>query len=105
MAETILTPDGKLHVLLGSTTIETVIREYAGGEAAKQFHLLAARNAYEEARVETDLGAYENSLSHWRAVAQDWVEEIEMATERGRVTRQSLLSCLQSLKTQMKQEM
>lgn len=34
MAETITTPDGKTHVLLGSTTELSLIREYCGDELA-----------------------------------------------------------------------
>ena len=35
MAETVYTPDGKLHTLLGSCTIGEIVREYAGEDAAK----------------------------------------------------------------------
>ena len=34
MAETLETIDGKMHVLLGSTTLVSIIREYCGDEAA-----------------------------------------------------------------------
>lgn len=34
MAETLYTPDGRTHVLVGSTTLESIVREYAGDEAA-----------------------------------------------------------------------
>lgn len=34
MADTIITKDGKVHVLLGSTTPVSIIREYCGDEAA-----------------------------------------------------------------------
>ena len=34
MAETIITPDGKVHTLMGSTNEVSLIREYAGDELA-----------------------------------------------------------------------
>lgn len=34
MAETVYTPDGKVHVLVGSTTHVSLIREYAGDDLA-----------------------------------------------------------------------
>ena len=34
MAETIITKDGKCHVLLGSTTPVSIIRDYCGDEVA-----------------------------------------------------------------------
>lgn len=40
MAETIYTPDGKTHVLLGSTTLESIVRQYAGDDAADQVAIL-----------------------------------------------------------------
>lgn len=76
MADTIYTPDGKAHVLMGSTTAETLVREYAGNDLGDILHALEECNAYEEARAETDLGAYEASLEHWRRMAQDWVDEL-----------------------------
>ena len=34
MAETVYTPDGKCHVVIGSTTHVELIREYAGEDLA-----------------------------------------------------------------------
>lgn len=48
VTETITTPDGKMHVLLGSTTLESVIREYAGDEAADAVHQLIERDISNE---------------------------------------------------------
>lgn len=76
MVDTLITPDGRLHTLLGSTTLESVVRDYAGDEAADMVRALAQRNAYEEARAETDLGAYEASLEHLHRMAQDWVDKL-----------------------------
>lgn len=65
MAETVYTPDGKLHTLLGSCTIGEIVREYAGEDAAK-----------------TDLLSYERDLDHWHRMAQDWAGELEAIAKK-----------------------
>ena len=49
MVETVYTPDGKLHTLLGSCTIQEIVREYAGEDAAKLVENLVSKNARAEA--------------------------------------------------------
>lgn len=108
MADTIYTPDGKMHVLLGSTTMESIIREYAGGEAAKWVHREVVRNAYDEARAETDLGAYEESLSHIHGMMRDWVDDltalVELA-ETGKTTKRAILVGLRGVIKNIKSEL
>ena len=107
MADTLITPDGRLHTLLGSTTLESVVRDYAGDEVADRVRALAQRNAYEEARAETDLGAYEASLEHWRRMAQDWADELGDLIQHlaGRVTRAELSLRLMALKNSVEEEL
>lgn len=107
MADTLITPDGQLHTLLGSTTLESVVQDYAGDEAADMVRALAQRNAYEEARAETDLGAYEASLEHWRRMAQDWADELGDLIQHlaGRVTRTELSLRLMALKNSVEEEL
>lgn len=38
MAETIYTRDGKMHVLAGSTTPLSIVREYCGDEVVQAIH-------------------------------------------------------------------
>ena len=83
MPDTLVTPDGKMHTILGSTTLERIIREYAGDQAAAMVEKLTGRTIYEEARAETDLGVYEQSLEHWHRMAQDWLDAL-----------QSIIDCL-----------
>lgn len=68
---------------------------------------LAQRNAYEEARAETDLGAYEASLEHWRRMAQDWADELGDLIQHlaGRVTRAELSLRLMALKNSVEEEL
>ena len=107
MADTLITPDGRLHTLLGSTTLESVVRDYAGDEVADMVRALAQRNAYEEARAETDLGAYEASLEHWHRMAQDWADELGDLIQHlaGRVTRAELSLQLMALKNRIEEEL
>lgn len=104
MAETLTTPDGQLHTLIGSTTLESLVRKYAGDQAADLVQEALKRNAYDEARAETDLGSYEASLEHWRQTVQDWVDETEVVTT-GEHTKRELLIYLQELLRDMKTEL
>ena len=107
MPDTIITPDGRMHTLLGGTTLESVIREYAGDQAADMVRELTERNAYEEARAETDLGVYEQSLEHWHRMAQDWVDELEDIIQQlaGRTTKADASLQLMALKTSIEEEL
>lgn len=107
MADTLYTKDVKGHVLLGSTTPESIVREYAGDDAANAVRELAERNAYEEARAETDLGAFEASLDHWRDTAQNWVDEINIVLRSAELkhTKASLLVVLQKLAQDISKEL
>lgn len=107
MPDTIITPDGRMHTLLGSTTLEGIVREYAGGQAADMVRELTERNAYEEARAETDLGIYEQSLEHWHRMAQDWVDELGSIIQRlaGRMTKADASLRLMALKTSIEEEL
>ena len=96
MAETMVTPDGKLHVLLDNASFEAVIREYAGYDAAMRLHALLGRDTYDTARTNTDLGAYEASLERWQRMAQEWAEEIYIELRAAR-TKQQLIAFLQRL--------
>lgn len=102
MAETMITRDGKLHVLVGSTRLESIVREYAGDQPADEIHRLIECDAYEEARAETDLGSYEASLEHWRRAAQDWADEIELKLQS---SRPGLRAFLEELLTNIKNEL
>ena len=108
MADTIYTPDGKMHVLLGSTTMESIIREYAGEEAANWVHHEVTRNAYEEARAETDLGAYEESLSHVHEMMRDWVDDLTAlieVSEAPRTTKRAIAIGLRGVVKNIKSEL
>lgn len=82
MAETVYTPDGKLHTLLGSCTIGEIVREYAGEDAAKLVENLVSKNTCAGADVETDLLSYERDLDHWHRMAQDWAGELEAIAKK-----------------------
>lgn len=97
MAETIYTPDGKTHVLVGSTTLESIIREYCGDESADIVQRLQENNAYEEARANTDLGAYEEELSTLHRYMQDWVDDLKAlakSTENKKFTKRCIAEYL-----------
>lgn len=74
MAETIYTPDGKVHVLVGATTPESIVREYCGDELADW---IARKLDYTDRKEQSDLTAYEADLDHIHRMMRDWVDELE----------------------------
>lgn len=109
MPDTIITPDGRMHTLLGSTTVESIIREYAGEELARAYETLLARDAYAEAQANTDLGVYEAELDHWRRMAADWVCDLQdlihqLASAHG-ITKAGAVSKLEQLRRQIEEEL
>lgn len=110
MVETITTPDGKFHTLLGSTTRESIVREYTGDDAANAVRELVEHDIYEEARVDTDLGAYEASLGHWRCEAQSWVDQLNSVLRQAdqfprKYPRAALLLILRNLYQDISKEL
>lgn len=106
VTETITTLDGKMHVLLGSTTLESIVREYAGDEAADAVRYLVEHDTYEEARADSDLDSYEASLDRWRSVAQDWIGEIAVTLRNSeKYTKVQLLVALRKLKENISNEL
>ena len=84
MAETIYTPDGKLHVLIGSTTLLEIVREYAGDEAADR---LAGQLDYTNQKEQSDLSAYEADLDHLHRILQDCVDDLDSVVQNLRFDR------------------
>lgn len=74
MAETIYTPDGKTHVLVGATTPASIVREYCGAELADR---IAQKLDYTDRKEQSDLLAYEADLDHLHRAMQDWVDDLE----------------------------
>lgn len=74
MADTVFTPDGKMHVLLGATNLESIIREYCGNDVADAVY---KKLDYAERREKSDIAAYEADLDHIHSMMRDWVEELQ----------------------------
>ena len=54
MADTVYTPDGRAHVLLGSTTPASIIREYAGGDVLRELLSEVSRLCHEINEIAED---------------------------------------------------
>ena len=54
MADTVYTPDGRAHVLLGSTTPASVIREYAGEDVLRELLSEVSRLCHEINEIAED---------------------------------------------------
>jgi len=101
MPETIYTPDGKLHTLLGSTTLASIVQEYAGDEAGKQVEALESGARVAEYLLDSDLQSYEASLEHWHTQVQDWKDFIDKtlkkADETPRSAKKTMADALRTL--------
>ena len=106
---TLYTPDGKLHTLLGSVTLEAIVREYAGEEAAlmveeMEDHAIAARYL-----LDSDLKSYEASLEHWHDQVQGWKEIIDetlkKVEENPRSAKKTMADVLKDLSRWMNNEL
>lgn len=107
--ETIYTPDGRLHTLLGSTTLASIVRDYAGDDAATMVEKLEDDTRRAESLLHSDLGSYEGALEHWRGVAVDWVEAIDImlsaAKKRQKTSKQSLIDGMEDLRRRIYNEL
>lgn len=87
MADTLYTSDGKMHVLLGSTTRISLIREYMGADMADS------------------VAADEDRLSHWEQLANSWLTTLDRVLYGAEHTpRAKLLSVLQDIREQIEYE-
>ena len=105
MADTIVTKDGKCHVLLGSTTPVSIIREYCGDEVADW---VESNLDYLDRKELSDLGAYEADLDHLRRMMQDWVETLRIIAtkcESTKVTKTAIQREIINLKADIADEL
>lgn len=105
MADTVYTPDGRVHVLLGSISPASIIREYAGDEVADW---VGSRLDYMERKEMSDLAAYEADLDHLHRMMRDWVEELQSISilcENTRVRKASIRQKIINLKADIANEL
>ena len=102
MADTLYTPDGRVHTLLSAHALADIIRDYAGDEAAEAVAQLLDRDAYQEARAHSDLEGYETELEALRDAVGDWVTELlDIQAQRAKLTKGAILCRLIALRTHM----
>lgn len=91
MVDTLYTSDGKMHVLLGSTTLSSLVREYMGDDVADAV-------AHEEDR----LAAWEEQANSWLTTLDRVLYGAEQVPRK--YPRAKLLSVLQDLREQIECE-
>ena len=84
MAETLYTKDGKCHVLLGSTTPVSIIRDYCGDEVADW---VESNLNYMDKKEQSDISAYEAELDHLHRMLRDWVEALRSIASKCESTK------------------
>ena len=109
MPETIYTPDGRLHTLLGSVTLSGIVRDYAGEEAAAMVEDLESGARAAEALLGSDLQSYEDSLEHWHDQVQGWKdfidETLRRAEQNPRSAKKTMTDALRDLSRWMYNEL
>lgn len=102
MADTVTTPDGKMHVLVGSTMIESLVYDYAGPDAAAYITGLIDDAKKEAYACQDELRSYEGDLEYWRDRAHDWADILKHHISELRGPRQSAaLTAMKKLQKQM----
>ena len=81
MAETLQTPDGRLHVILNEDYFSELVDDYMGRECGQYLKetitLLKEQANYTAQAVNTDLTAYEEELNSNRCAFEDITTELD----------------------------
>lgn len=108
MAQTVHLPDGTMEVLFNEAEdFQRLIAERLGRDAEEIVTRLFAGRAYEEAKVNSDLGSYEASLeSNHRAFNDllDQLKELENELSKNRLNRNKLITLAAECRTIIKNQ-
>lgn len=101
MAETLQTPDGRVHVILNSDYFFELVDDYMGRECG-QYLKETINSLKEEAEaIETDLSVYEKELDSNHYAFEDIDSEFDAIQQLidGRLNRKELKKIVQNIRT------
>lgn len=101
MAETLQTPDGRLHVILNEDYFSELVDDYMGRECG-QYLEETINSLKEEAKAfETDLSVYEKELDSNHYAFEDIDSELDAIQNliEGRLNRKELEKIVQNIRT------
>ena len=105
MAETLQTPDGRLHVILNEDYFSELVDDYMGRECGQYLketiNSLKVQADYTSKAIETDLTAYEEELNSNRYAFEDIATELD-AIEKlidSRLNRRALSQAVKNIRS------
>lgn len=108
MTAVMVLKDGKVETVLQTNDFEYLVDKYMGYDARKYFEdliqELQEEADYNQAKIDTDLGAYEASLESNTTCFQDILDEMEeMKTiiSAPRVNKQKMLNLIEQVQEQI----
>ena len=105
MAETLQTPDGRLHVILNEDYFSELVDDYMGRECGQYLKetitLLKEQANYTAQAVNTDLTSYEEELNSNRCAFEDISTELDSIQQLidGRLNRKELERIVHNIKS------
>ena len=105
MAETLQTPDGRLHVILNENYFFELVDDYMGRECGQYLKetisLLKEKASYAAQAVNTDLNSYEEELNSNRYAFEDIATELNNIQQliNGRLNRKELGRIVHNIKS------
>lgn len=105
MAETLQTPDGRLHVILNEDYFSELVDDYMGRECGQYLKetitLLKEQANYTARAVNTDLNSYEEDLYSNRCAFEDISTELDSIQRLidGRLNRKELERIVHNIKS------
>lgn len=105
MAETLQTPDGRLHTILNEDYFSDLVDDYMGRECGQYLKemigLLKERATYVAQAVNTDLASYAEELNSNRYAFEDIAIELDSIQQliNGRLNRKELERIVHNIKS------
>lgn len=104
MAETLQTPDGRLHVILNEDYFSELVDDYMGRECGQYLKetitLLKEKASYATQAVNTDLNSYEEELNSNRYAFEDIATELDTIEKLidSRLNRKALAQAVKNIR-------
>lgn len=97
MADTLYTPDGKLHVILGAEDVNNLIRKYMGDDIFKytEYNIDRRDKEIEELRTELEF-VYDDNSRELNDI-KDALEDIRALMQKDRIDKKRILKMLDTL--------
>ncbi len=104
MADTLYLPDGSMEVIFLRDDFQRLIYEKLGSDAEQKLIEIIKEADYTQAKINTDLDAYEASLDSNTACFNDLldsIEELKKLLQQQRIDRRKIYEVLDQMETQI----